>query len=183
VSYQELDGSSQTGSGYYSVYAVDNVEEVYPGSTYDPIVDYIHDYMSVPGLNSRGGFELNGDMSTVVTFDTLHLGPNDTVWVRYAIFGTDAGGTLSDHAADAARSANMLAGFRRGDVNADGDFNHLDLTYLYRYIAAPATAPMPIPRAEQGDVNADGNVDQADVDYLEAYLYNDGPAPVGKWWW
>jgi hypothetical protein len=183
ASYKELDGGMHTGRGFYSVYAVDNASEVYPSGTFYPISDHIHDYMRLPGLRSRGGFNRNADMSIAVVLDTVHLGPFDTVYVRCALWGSTQGGQLSLAARDAAFGANLTAGFRRGDVNADGNYDFLDLVYLYRYVQAPGSALKPIPRVENGDVNGDGLVNQADVDYLETYLYGDGPAPIGKWWW
>ena len=181
--YEELDGTMQTGRGYYSVYAVDNPEEVYSTGTFPPLVDHIYEYLSLPGLRSRNGFELNDDMSLAVVLDTVHLGAFDTVYVRCAMWGNAGGGSLDNAARDAAYGANLASGFRRGDVNADGNYDFLDLVYLYRYVQSPGTAYRPVPRAEQGDVNNDGVVDITDVNYLEAYLYNGGPAPIGKWWW
>jgi hypothetical protein len=55
--------------------------------------------------------------------------------------------------------------------------------WLYDWVQSGGTSPSPIPRAAQGDVNADGSVTLADVTYLENFLYNNGPAPVGQWWW
>jgi len=181
--YEELDGTRDTASGFYSVYAVQNAEEVYPTGTFQPLVDHIYEYVSQPGLNSRAGFELNDDMSLAVVLDTLHLQAYDTVWVRYALWGTASGGNLSDAATSAAFGANLASGFMRGDVNADREYNFIDLVYLYRFVTLGASAYKPIPRDEQGDVNLDGNVDLTDVLYLENYMYNGGPAPVGKWWW
>jgi hypothetical protein len=93
------------------------------------------------------------------------------------------GGNLDDIAMTAARVSNVVAGFTRGDVNFDNRYDFLDLVWLYDWVNSGGTTASPIPRAEQGDVNADGNVDMADVTYLEAFLYNDGPAPIGQWWW
>ncbi len=183
VPFAELDGTLDTATGFYSVYGVYNPDEVYPSGAFQPLVDHIYDYVSTPGVNSRGGLIRDDDMSLAVCFDTLHLAANDTVYVRYALWGWDQNGSLSNAGRDAVMGANLTAGFRRGDVNADGNYDFLDLTWLYRWVTSGGTTASPIPRPENGDVNNDGSVDQADVDYLEAFLYGNGPAPIGKWWW
>jgi hypothetical protein len=177
------DGTLDTATGFRTVYAVYNVDEVYPSGGFYPIVDYIYSYVSGTGLRSRGGFNRDDDMSMVCTFDRVNLAGYDTAHAFYALFGTASGGDLDAAAQAAAARANLMAGFARGDVNGDGSYNFLDLVWLYDWVQSGGTSAMPIPRALQGDVNADGNVDLADVTYLENYLYNQGPAPVGQWWW
>ena len=177
--FMEPGGATKTATGFYSTYAVYNPDEVYPGD----LVSGIHGYLATAGLNSAGGFDLDDDMSLACALDTVHLGGNDTVYVQYAVFGWMGGGNLDDQAVNAARVANVVAGFKRGDVNFDNRYDFLDLVWLYDWIASGGTTASPVPKAEQGDVNADGSVDMADVTYLEAFLYNDGPAPIGSWWW
>jgi outer membrane protein assembly factor BamB len=183
ASYKELDGSMKTGSRYYSVYAVHNPTEVYDGGGFDPLVDHINEYLRTPGLRSRAGFARNEDMAMAVALDTVHLGPFDTAYVRMAIYATNAGGDLDDAARSAGYSANLTAGFYRGDVNADSEYDFLDIVRLYRYVVAPGSSLRPVVKDLQGDVNADGAVDMVDVVYLENYIYGGGPAPIGQWWW
>jgi len=185
--FRHANGTLDTATGFRGVYAVFNPDEVYPGAPFEPIGDFIHGYASGAGLRSRGGFNRAaddvGDMSMVCTFERVNLAANDTEYAFYAIFGTTAGGDLDAAAQSAAAEANRMAGFARGDVNADGSYNFLDLVWLYDWVQSGGSSASPIPRAEQGDVNADGLVNMADVSYLESFLYNAGPAPVGQWWW
>jgi len=78
--------------------------------------------------------------------------------------------------------ANLMAGFMRGDVNGDGSYNFS--TWCGCTTGCSRAARRPRHSAGgTGDVNADGSVTMADVTYLESFLYNNGPAPVGQWWW
>jgi hypothetical protein len=181
--FRHPDGTLDTATGFRSVYAVFNADEVYPDGLYSPIVDHIYTYASGTGLRSRGGFNRNADMSMACTFDRVQLAGYDTAFAYYAVFGHASGGNLDSAALTAAVQANLMAGFMRGDVNGDGSYNFLDLVWLYDWVQSGGTSPSPIPRAAQGDVNADGSVTMADVTYLENFLYNNGPAPVGQWWW
>lgn len=181
--FRQPNGTLDTATGFRGVYAVYNPDEVYPSGLFQPIANYIYGYIAGTGLRSRGGFNRDDDMSLACTFDRVTLGGNDTAYVFYALFGTALGGNLDAAAQSAAMGANLMAGFARGDVNGDLNYNFLDLVWLYDWIQSGGTTASPIPRAAQGDVNADGNVNMADVNYLENFLYNDGPAPVGQWWW
>lgn len=180
--YEEPDGTMKTATGFYSVYGVTNPLEVYPSGAAEPLSDSIYSYVSRPGVNTATSLTQNDDMSLAVVFDTLHLAANDTVWVYYALWGTASGGDLNSAARDAAFGSNLVSGFRRGDVNADGDYNFLDLVYLYRFITSGGTGYHPIPRDLTGDVNNDGVVNMTDVLYLEDYIYGGGPSPIGAWW-
>ena len=181
--FRHPNGTLDTATGFRTVYAVFNPDEVYPSGAFYPIVSNMYSYTSGTGMRSRAGFTRDGDMSMACTFDRVSLGGNDTAWAYYALFGHSGGGDLDQAAADAAAHANLMSGFARGDVNGDGSYNFLDLVWLYDWIQSGGSSASPIPRAEQGDVNADGLVNMADVTYLEAFLYNAGPAPVGQWWW
>lgn len=63
----------------------------------------------------------------------------------------------------------------RGDVNASGDINVSDLTYLIAYLFRGG--PPPVCLAE-GDVTGDLEVKISDLTYLIAYLFRGGPPPV-----
>jgi hypothetical protein len=62
----------------------------------------------------------------------------------------------------------------RGDVNADGSIDAVDVVYLINYLYIHGPAPIPL---EAGDVDCDGVINAADVVYLINYLYIDGPPP------
>jgi C1A family cysteine protease len=100
-----------------------------------------------------------------------------TVYVRWVMGPTDAGGTWCGWNIDDIRITAYEAGALCGDCNGDGevgpgDVVHL-LNYLYRGGPPPACSPMTI----CGDVNSDGDVGPGDVVYLLNYLYRSGPPP------
>lgn len=64
--------------------------------------------------------------------------------------------------------------FLRGDVNADGVVNTVDVVYLINYLYIHGPAPVPW---RAGDVDADGTITAADVVYLINYLFIGGPPP------
>jgi len=64
----------------------------------------------------------------------------------------------------------------KGDANADGSINILDITFLINYLYKGG----PSPGEYAGDVNSDGAINLLDVTYLINYLYKGGPPPVVK---
>jgi hypothetical protein len=75
--------------------------------------------------------------------------------------------------------ANQLAGFDRGDVNADGSSDIGDIVYVANHVHGGG--PGAVPFAHLADVNADGNVDGLDIEYYIQYYFFGGPAPIGDW--
>ena len=62
----------------------------------------------------------------------------------------------------------------KGDANADGSINILDIVYLIRYLYKGGPAPDPY----AGDVDSNGAINLLDITYLINYLYRDGPPPI-----
>ena len=62
-----------------------------------------------------------------------------------------------------------------GDVNADGSFNLLDVTFLISYLYKQGTAPEPL---EKCDVNSSGSINLLDITHIIAFLYKGGADPV-----
>jgi len=60
------------------------------------------------------------------------------------------------------------------DVNASGNFNALDITYLINYLYKGGPDPIP---PSTGDASGNGKVNALDVTYMINYLYKGGPAP------
>ena len=63
----------------------------------------------------------------------------------------------------------------RGDANADGIIDVLDVFYIVNYVFAHGPAPV---STCAGDANADGVIDANDAFYLINYLFAGGPAPT-----
>lgn len=70
----------------------------------------------------------------------------------------------------------LMIGHISGDVNADGEINLLDMTYLLNYLYKGGRPPVPF--VEIGDINGSGEINLLDVTYLLNYLFKGGPAPV-----
>lgn len=63
--------------------------------------------------------------------------------------------------------------FIRGDVNADGKIDDLDVVYILEYLdKGPAPTCM-----DAADVNDDGKIDGVDSVYLLTHIYMNGPQP------
>lgn len=73
---------------------------------------------------------------------------------------------------------NQFAGFGRGDMDNDGNYNIADVVILGAHVNAGG--PGAIPFQHLGDVDASGAIDQLDVDYLANFIMC-GPCPKGGW--
>jgi uncharacterized repeat protein (TIGR01451 family) len=65
-------------------------------------------------------------------------------------------------------------GFQRGDSNADGELDLVDVIEALFYLLAGGQAP---PCAKSADTNSDGNVNISDPIFLLEHLFRGGPAP------
>ncbi len=63
--------------------------------------------------------------------------------------------------------------FRRGDANADGDFNMADAVYILQHLFANGPA---VSCPDAADANDDEGVDLADAVYILQHLFANGPA-------
>ncbi len=68
-----------------------------------------------------------------------------------------------------------LLAISRGDVDANGIINVLDVILLIDYKFRQG--PPPIPEESMGDVNCDGEVNTLDCIYMVDYKFKGGPAP------
>ncbi|MEW5924283.1 MAG: FG-GAP-like repeat-containing protein [Candidatus Zixiibacteriota bacterium] len=62
----------------------------------------------------------------------------------------------------------------KGDANADGAINILDIVFLIKYLYKGGPAPDPY----AGDVDSNGAINLLDITYLINYLYRGGPPPI-----
>jgi len=74
-----------------------------------------------------------------------------------------------------ASGVRALSTVRRGDCNASGTINVIDVNYLVAYLFQGG--PEPFPDYFFGDVGCDGNINITDLAYLTNYLFHGGPAP------
>ncbi len=65
----------------------------------------------------------------------------------------------------------------RGDANADGDLNMLDIMYLINFLYRDGAPPLV---EDAADVNFDGTINLIDPTYMVNFLYRSGPPPPLK---
>jgi len=78
-------------------------------------------------------------------------------------------------AADTAIVHYKVLAYARGDLDASGFIDALDLGYLIVYLFAGGPEPLPV--KEAGNVNGTGDIDALDLGYLIDYLFAGGAAP------
>jgi hypothetical protein len=100
-----------------------------------------------------------------------------TVYVRWVMGPTDAGGTWCGWNIDDVRITAYESGALCGDCNGDGEVGPGDVVYLLNYLYRSGSPPACSPITACGDINADGEVGPGDVVYLLNYLYRNGPPP------
>lgn len=74
-----------------------------------------------------------------------------------------------------ANAVRALSTVRRGDCNASGSINVVDVTHLVAFLFQNGQEPFP--DKYFGDASCDGNVNVVDVVKLTGYLFRGGPAP------
>jgi hypothetical protein len=100
-----------------------------------------------------------------------------TVYLRWVMGPTDAGGTWCGWNIDDIRITAYESGSICGDLNGDGDLGSEDVVHLLNYLFRDGGPPECVPTTACGDVNLDGVVDSGDVVYLLNYLYRNGSPP------
>ncbi|MFH1374053.1 MAG: hypothetical protein ABII79_09680 [bacterium] len=154
----------------------------------DYIEDSLYRYMANSGYNISDS--VNGDLHTVMTFDTLEmLRPEDTIICLVGLV-TAENGNLSVFLNDVEEYYDWLGdyilppcpqcGKVRGDVDHSYSIDVGDLTYLVAYLFQGGPSPA---CGDEGDVDGCGSIDVGDLTYFVAYLFSGGPAPPSLTCW
>ncbi len=179
-----------TGAPDVGVYSIDISDIVKKDSTYLPKVT-VRNFRSTPQsfdlacvIDTQGyyvyGDTVNGSGVAVggfsqEVFSPWTVGPDIGVHYTITVFSIlSEDDNFSNDTLFKQTVSSEYSSINRGDANADGTINVVDIVYISRYLWRFGPEPIPL---QAGDVNCDDNVTVADMVYLVNYLWRSGPPP------
>lgn len=140
-----------------------------------------NDYVCTFGGTSAAAPLVSGEVALLLALDSTLTREQVIDIVRKSAHKKLAWGTLApsdstSYGQGRASAVRALSTVRRGDCNASGTVNVVDINYLNAYLFSGG--PAPFPDLNFGDANCSGQVNIVDVTYLVTYLFKGGPPPL-----
>ncbi|NIN01618.1 MAG: hypothetical protein GTO24_27035, partial [candidate division Zixibacteria bacterium] len=150
-----------------------------------PVFDHAYVRVSVDGSNWTTVWENTEEIAdnswVEMDIDIRDIADDQpTVYLRWTMGPTDAGGTYCGWNIDDIRITAYESSAICGDCNGDGEVGPGDIVYLINYLYRSGPPPACAPMTACGDVNSDGQVGPGDIVYLINYLYRNGPPPGSR---
>jgi hypothetical protein len=119
------------------------------------------------------------DRDAWMSFVGHNFAANETYHTGFYMFGADnMDVTNSDYYIELAGIVNEFCGFRRGDMNQNGEIDLGDVISLYNIVYGTGAGPL---FRHSMDVDGSKIVDGADILYLANFHFCEGPPPVCTW--
>jgi hypothetical protein len=160
-------------TGMYNGYGISNPDEVYDSQLPFEFFRHVDDCAEGSWCYHPNASVLAApdDRGMILTAGKKSFGGNGVVSGAFLVFNYP-GGASTATLQNMMELADKFCGYKRGDLNDDGEITLNDLVVLILYLNG---GNPPYPFEHLGDVNADGVVDAGDASYFYDFFFNGGP--------